>query len=284
MNQPLRLSNIVVGVDESENARTALTWACRVASRHVARVEAVRAHAHPISPLVPALSATGVVVDQLVASPRAQLRATVESIATGVEITETVVMRSPQFALEQASHNADLVVVGRTGRSRLENLLVGSTAGYCVHKSRCPVALIGPQLPGETIIVAVDGSDRSVRALQWALHVWPVAQVVAVYSHDESILDELAFDHAQRRQLDAVAATVLASTVSAACASMPVTPAAVRTDLRAGDPRTTIVGQLAADELLVLGTQGHSGLTGLMLGSLADFAVHNAAGSVVVHR
>lgn len=279
-----KLTHIVVGVDGSTNARIALDWACSVAETHQAQVEAIRAHANPISPLVPALGAGSVSIDQLVEPARDQLHTTVASVDTSLAVTETVVMRSSQFALEQASERADLIVLGRTGRSNLENLLVGSTAGYCAHNCRCPVAIIGRTPPSGSVLVGVDGSDRSVLALRWALHVWPVAQVCAVYSHDESLLDELAFDDAHRLQLEADAQAVLAETIASACAQIPVTPSVVRSEVRAGDPRTTVVQALLPDEVLVVGTQGHSGLARWLLGSLADYAVHNAAGSVIVHR
>lgn len=60
----------------------------------------------------------------------------------GVNVVAESIRGTPDFALIEASSNADLVVVGSRGRGGFAELILGSTSAKVVAHSHCPVAVI----------------------------------------------------------------------------------------------------------------------------------------------
>src|SRR5690606_31049531 len=110
---PQRTQRIVVGVDRSDAARSALAWALDAAREHRARVEVVHAwQPSVVLPLDPYLI-TG--VETIQEAAQAELDAVVE-VADDRDLVSpleaTLVMATPGRAVLDAAEDADLVVVG----------------------------------------------------------------------------------------------------------------------------------------------------------------------------
>lgn len=137
------------------------------------------------------------------------------------------------------------------------------------------------------IVVGIDGSANARRALEWAaaearlrggalvvVLAWdvPVAtfSTVALASVDTAQLDEL---HAQaKRRLDeALAGTeeILAGLD-------------VRRLVLEGPPARILLDTARDADLLVVGTRGHGGLAGLVLGSVSQQCAHHSPCPVVI--
>lgn len=75
--------------------------------------------------------------------------------------------------LESAQRwNAEIIVVGCSGHSRIENILLGSVSRGLVEKAFCPV-LVGraaPEGAQGNVLVAVDKSPFSAAAVEWVMH------------------------------------------------------------------------------------------------------------------
>jgi nucleotide-binding universal stress UspA family protein len=59
-----------------------------------------------------------------------------------VVIHTHIVEGHPAPTLVEASHEADLLVVGSKGYGEFAGMLLGSVSEYCVHHARCPVVVI----------------------------------------------------------------------------------------------------------------------------------------------
>ena len=135
------------------------------------------------------------------------------------------------------------------------------------------------------IVVGVDGSEPSVDALRWAygeaslrgaavevVHAWHYPYVgdvagVAAYGIGHEALQEGArgvLDHCIER------------------AGRPPGAVAVERVLVQGGPTTVLLDAARGADLLVLGSRGHGGFTGLLLGSVSQQAVHHASCPVVI--
>ncbi|MEV3936806.1 universal stress protein [Glycomyces sp. NPDC049804] len=132
---------IVVGVDGSPAARSALRWAIEQAKATGADVEAVYAWKYPISfgapvPLLPGVdiaAEAGTALDAAIAAAEGD---------TGVTVTRLVVLGDPAEALLRQSAHADLLVVGEHGRDEVARAMLGSVSQYCVHHAPCPVVVV----------------------------------------------------------------------------------------------------------------------------------------------
>lgn len=278
--------NILVGVDGSETSVAGLRWATSLAARGGDAVSAVMVWNYPPAFMMPLVGAPVLPAEQFAETARNRLRTIIAATDTaGVEIEQAVVMGAARAVLTDASEDKDLLVLGRTGDSRLRQIFLGSTVSYCVRHVECPVVVVRDSTaPEDRITVAVDGSPSSIEALAWALGLGEQHDVLAVYSHDEWELDELALDDEVRRDLDAKAHTMLTEAVKEALARSGADASRVKQQVLQGDPRTTLVDQADPEAMLVLGAQGHSGLARWALGSLADYAVQHAPGTVAVWR
>lgn len=134
------------------------------------------------------------------------------------------------------------------------------------------------------IVVGIDSSEPSTRALAWAVdegrlrgatveavHVWQLPVLVS------SPFGAMPFDTGD---LEASARAEFDQTVGAVDATGLPEPI-VRTFV-AGTPANALVEAAAAADLLVVGSRGRGGFAGLLLGSVSQQVAHHAPCPVVI--
>lgn len=277
---------IVVGIDGSDTATAALKWAAALAETKGGSVSAVMAWNYPAAMMMPIIGTPVLPGDLVAETTRGILNGVIEATELpDVPVEQWIMMGAPRAVLTETAEDHDVLVLGRSGNSRLKELFLGSTVSYCVRHADCPVVVVRDSgAPEAGVTVAVDGSPSSIEALVWAIELGDDHDVLAVFSHDEWELDDLPLDDKIRADLDAKADEMLSKAVATATARTAVDASRLNYQVRQGDPRTTLVDQADPARLLVLGAQGHSGLARWALGSLADYAVQHAPGTVAVWR
>ena len=135
----------------------------------------------------------------------------------------------------------------------------------------------------ETILVGVDDSANARRALRWALdHAKDDDQVVALHvwhmpaagGFDATFLDPAVFEEGARQTAEAVVADVITADEAAA--------GRVVVRVMSGHASGVLIEQGSGADLLVLGSRGHGGFVGLVLGSVASAVVKHPPCPVVV--
>ncbi|QGG94719.1 universal stress protein [Actinomarinicola tropica] len=137
------MTRIVVGVDGSESSVRALEWAVDRASRDGAVVEAV--HAWHVPYVASSMGGMPFDVQMLADGARATLDEVVGRVdASGLPEPVVATLREGAAApaLVEASHDADLVVVGSRGHGGFVGLLLGSVSQQVASHARCPVVII----------------------------------------------------------------------------------------------------------------------------------------------
>ncbi len=195
---------------------------------------------------------------------------------------------------EARAFAADLVVVGSRGHGAIESLVLGSVSGEVVDHAPCPV-LVARRSELASVIFAADESPSATTAeailARWSMfdgspiHVVSVVdspdprdlqvdptiygQVMDAYTRD---LAEARIEHQRIADASVQRLREIGRTVTA--------------ELRSGDAASEIIA--AASErnadLVVLGTRGRTGLTRLLLGSVARNVLHGSTASVMVVR
>jgi nucleotide-binding universal stress UspA family protein len=307
MNRQARTTyGIVVGYDGSPGSRLALTWAAeeaRLQGKHLTIVHSVNVAAVPaypamdLSQLEPTLAhAAKTLVDD------GAVRAAETLDAAQVETHYW--LGSPAAQLVDASKEADLVVVGSRGRGRILAGLLGSTSYAVAAHARCPVVVVRgpvdstsgeavvPPRPGRghDVVVGVDDSDSSARAVDVAaeaaeregavLHVVRVAHSASMeaWTYAEVAKGGTEETHALRDHAEQ-SVTRAANRARARHPKVLVT-----TEVLYGDPGQSLADLGSTAGLVVVGSRGHGGFTGMLLGSVSHRLIHDATCPVMIVR
>jgi nucleotide-binding universal stress UspA family protein len=289
MNQTRTSLPIVVGVDGSAFSQLALDWAVEEAHRRdrpllLVSAWAVDYTAGLIGRLIPYLREE---CDRILddASRR------VASTAPWLTVSRQVVQGQAASALTAASTGGSLVVVGCRGLGSVQAVLAGSTSVAVAAHARCPVVVVHetspPDGPARRVVVGVDGSPASADALHFAfdqadarglgltaVHAWGVtltAETFAVAGLGESVDD-----------LNQEQEAVTAEWIEPWRAQFPTVD--VQTRITEARPVDALVDASRDAELLVVGSRGHGGFTGLLLGSVSRGLLHRAHCPVAVTR
>lgn len=288
---------VVVGYDGGEPARAAVTWAAREALRlgspltvvYAANVSAVTAW----TPGTPVLVESLVDVTARVAEEGAALA---REAAPGVAVRSSGMVGGAAGELIGLSGDAGLVVVGRRRRSALASAALGSVSFAVILHARCPVVVVqegaearsGPQ-PGP-VVVGVDGSRSSQGALDLAAQfasAWRTPLlVVAAWSvagsepWTEALGPEAA--HAALEDARMGAEKVAFTALEHVRSDHPGLSASASVVQGSAD----IVLAKASHEagLVVVGSRGHGGFAGMMLGSVGHSVLRKASSPVAIVR
>jgi nucleotide-binding universal stress UspA family protein len=131
------------------------------------------------------------------------------------------------------------------------------------------------------VVVGIDGSECSQVALRWAVDYATRAQarlvLVTAWHWPMSYGVPVAYEGFDPEE-DA------RKVVEAAKADVPGSPDRVRTVIAQGQPGDVLVAAAKDAAQLVVGTRGHGGLAGALLGSTSSYCVHHATCPVTVVR
>jgi nucleotide-binding universal stress UspA family protein len=187
-------TEIIVGFDGSDHARTALDFAAKEALNRRLPIRLVQAFTPPMGgaglgygTVLPADA-----LDTMRDAIAGQLQEAADeyhALFPDLQISTTVVVGNSTAALMEEAKDAALLVVGSRGLGGFRGLLLGSTGVQVAAHARCPVAVVRgtAQASANTVVVGLDGSDLSQSALEWAfdfasrhghrllaLHAWTV--------------------------------------------------------------------------------------------------------------
>ncbi len=204
--------------------------------------------------------------------------------AEGAEVT-AVATRGPRLdVLVAAAKQAELLVVGSRGVGALSRVVkLGSLTSSVLQHAPGNVAII-PDVPKESadpsadpparIVVGVDGSEASQRALAWAVSQARLTNATLV---PLSVMS--AGDHSHRNTAMASLRAAAEAAGSEVPRSVPVQP-----EVRTGQPARALIAAAAEAALLVIGPTGRGGLASMLLGSTTSQVVGQATRPVVVVR
>lgn len=135
---------IGVAFDGSEDAKVALTWAVKLASRVDAEVRLLGVVEPTSAGIYPAAAAYGYayLVEELTRSTRSALEEAAATIPAERRPSTRVLEGPVARALADAGEELDLLVIGSRGYGPLGRLFMGSTSRHLAHVAHVPVVVV----------------------------------------------------------------------------------------------------------------------------------------------
>jgi nucleotide-binding universal stress UspA family protein len=137
---------------------------------------------------------------------------------------------------------------------------------------------------GSRIVVGVDGSPSSVTALRWAVRQAELtgSEVLAVSAWRLPSTYGFATDADGAADFERDAHKILADALNEVSGEAP--GAVIRSLVEEGHPADVLARAARGADLLVVGSRGHGGFAGALLGSVSQHCMHHAPCPVLVIR
>jgi nucleotide-binding universal stress UspA family protein len=280
---------VLVGVDGSEAATEALRWAAAEAGRRDAPLRVVHAWVWPLYRvnLGPAEGAPpGAGLQAQAERVLEEASEVAQKVTPGLEVSTALLTGDASTRLIEASHDAQLLVIGHRGLGGFADLLLGSVGVAAAVHSACPVVVVrGDTERSGPVAVGVDGAEHSRHSIAEAFAIAHqlAAPVLAVHSFTIPIRQESVLsyrDHVVAAEEDARA--LVEAELAEARAAYPD----VRVEIRLGDnpPAKELVLISETARLVVVGPRGSGGFRALFLGSASHALIHHAHCPVLIVR
>nr|WP_298724729.1 universal stress protein [uncultured Steroidobacter sp.] len=285
------IGKIVVATDFSMYSHRAVLRAGALAREHGAALQLLhvldRASVKALQRFSPSESSDDAV---LVAEARQRLEALAGDVvaASGASGECIVEIGEVNDAVLAMAARSDLLVLGARGLNPAKDLLLGATAERIARRVQCPL-LVSKQdsrIKYESVLVPVDFSDHSLRALRYARVLAPGAVLHVLHVYDPPFAGRLTsagvseeaiahYRHSMRLEVEAEMREFLAR-------APDVKDIHVRIEV--GDARTMIAGKAEelGSNLIVMGKQGRSWWSEFLLGSLARRTIELARCDVAI--
>ena len=286
----MNLPRICVGVDGSSASQSALRWAAAEAAANNA--ELVVIHAYDWRVLGARAQIGGAYADVARSMATTLMETAVDqarALAPEVNVRGETVLGAAGPTLVTASETFDLTVLGSRGRGGFASLLLGSVTQHVATHAAGPVAVVRgrPDVSDCPVIVGVDGSpasDHAVRiAFEEAIARGVGVLAVRVYTPRNAGLgvniSVPVEDPVQRREEEM---RHLADDIGPWREKYP--DVLVRSVALDGHTGEVLIGLSSSAQLVVVGTRGHGGFAGLLLGSVGQQLLHHADCPVLVAR
>jgi nucleotide-binding universal stress UspA family protein len=302
----IEIRRILCPIDFSEFSRHGLDHAVAIARRYDSMITVFNVCAlvpatvyAPGTPMLPVSVPTPDDLDALLASMKRFVETEVGLTAPmRFEIGEG---NAATEILERATAiPSDLIVMGTHGRSGFERLVLGSVTETVIHKAACPVLTVPrpmtdavpvPDRLFKRILCAIDFSDTSLRALEYALSLAQEKDAQLMLVHVVEVTPAPQSEAAGDVEARALGAYVAAAAEARAEQLQRIVPDSVRAYCTV--ERTLAIGKahheilrIAAErdsDVIILGAHGF-GLTQLLFGSTAHQVVRQARCPVLTIR
>ena len=285
------MSNIFVGVDGSSASKVAVRWAARDAWMRNAALTVVH--------VLPAPAETWPRTPPTVGLAQWQERQGNRIIADAIKIAQQsidgrshinseLLVGATVATLIDLSKEAEMIVVGCRGRGALQQRLLGSVSAGLVHHAYCPVAVIhdeDPSMPHPAkapVLVGIDGSPASELATGIAFDQASRRGVELVALHAWSDAGVYEFPGTDWSTFKSLEDQLLAERVAGWQERYP--DVTVRRVVVSDRPAWALVEQSESAQLVVVGSHGRGGFSGMLLGSVSSAVVQSARMPVIVAR
>jgi len=289
-NAPL---GIVVGIDDSPAARVAVQWAARDAELRKIPLTLVHAVSPEVSTWLRTPLPAGVMRWQQDHGRRlidGALKVVEEATAHGgpARVHTEILASAAGPTLIDLSKEAEMVVTGAQGSGRWPGRLLGSVSSALLRHAHCPVAIIHddessmPAAAQAPVLVGIDGSPASELGTAIAFDEASRRHTGLIAMHAWSDVDVSEWPGIDWPATQSMAEEVLAERLAGWQERYPDVQV-TRTVVQA-QPARQLVERSEEAQLVVVGSRGRGGFTGMLVGSVGETVAQMARVPVIVAR
>jgi nucleotide-binding universal stress UspA family protein len=281
---------VLVGVDGSVSAQGALAWAAAEASYRHCPLQIVHAFTlptmgDPVDLAVPPASTGNYAGARWILG---EAESYARRAAPGVKVTAELFVAGAAPTLLSQAQNAEVVVVGSRGLGGFRGLLVGSVSATLAEHAPCPVIVVRPQPDGTAfpdypigrIVVGVDGSEVSTAAIRFALQEAARRRVGVTAVHATTSPRQ----HLSLRPSSGIVDELEERLFAQSLERLRVPGIDLETKVRHGHPAQVLIEESVGAALVVVGSYGGDGVTGMLLGSVSQAVLQHGHSPVAVVR
>lgn len=289
---------ILAGVDGSTSALRATAWAARTAARRHAPLVLLTVMPVP-GPYGSGVGLPATFFDGMEAEGRRRLAEATDTAKRaagelpGLTVEQEFYVGSPVPILRDRAASAGMLVLGTRGLGELTGTFVGSVAVALVSHSPCPVAVVrGPTPEAEPptdgpVAVGVDGSPLSDAAVAVAFEEASLrgVRLVAVHAWSDTARPGVfGFPAAELpwEEIETAEQVVLAERLAGWRERYP--DVEVQRVVTRDRPARSLLHAAARSQLLVVGSRGRGGFSGMLLGSTSNALIYSAPCPLLIVR
>lgn len=207
----------------------------------------------------------------------------------GIRVTTTTVnvgQADVEIAHYASLLKAGLVVLGAFGGGAVRELIIGSTADKVLRTLACPLLIVKqePEASYRRVLVPVDFSESSHRAVEMALTIAPNANVIILHAFEVPFEGRLDFSDERIQSFRAEVKTRINVEMQKLLSDFETLGRSLTAVIELGPTADTVIKkseEIGAD-LIVIGKHGKSGWESMLLGSVARRVIQEAACDVLV--
>jgi nucleotide-binding universal stress UspA family protein len=283
---------LLIGVDGSADSEAAIRWGAAEAVMRDAPVTLM----HVVAPVVvswPVMPVAASIPEWQEENAHRVIQHAQNTLLASVgeskppKVHTEVQHASIVAALSDATRDARMVVVGCRGMGLIERTLLGSVSSGLVHHAHCPVVIVHADEaqaadPSSPIVVGIDGSPASEPAIALAFDEASHrgAELVALQAwSDVGVFPILGMNW---HEYEDQGHEVLSERLAGWQEKYP--DVQIRQRIVCDQPARWLVDESERAQLVVVGSHGRGGFTGMLLGSVSSAVARTAKAPVIVVR
>jgi len=211
-----------------------------------------------------------------------------------IEVDTEIRVGHPSREILRFSEEADVdeIVMGSHGRTLPARILLGSVAERVLRRAPVAVTVVHPhqRIGTKHHLVAIDGSEQSEKALEYAFSVFPTVETTVLHAIDpmETHYGEGQLVHSEEayEQIKADAEALVADAEALAEQYDATVTSTIAVEWGPNRPADAILDYVEQNDVdhVIMGSHGRSGASRVLLGSVAETVARRSPAPVTVVR